>query len=88
MVRSKNYKGIEYVQLNELPVDQRERMKETFNKELFIKILVEGKVLSDCIQYKNYRSWFESIFLLNKDLNRKSHMEKPPIGNEMTVEAV
>lgn len=62
MVCSKVYKGIEYVQLNELPIDQQEKIQGTLNRELFIKILINGEILSNCIQYKNYRSWFENVY--------------------------
>jgi hypothetical protein len=62
MIEAKNFKGIEYVQLAELPEVQRERMAETINKDLFIKIMIDGKIVSDCLQYKHYSVWFNSIF--------------------------
>ena len=38
---SKIFKGIEYVQVSELPQAQREILTQTINPELFIKLLVE-----------------------------------------------
>lgn len=62
MVNSKQYKGIEYVLLNELPDEQKKVIQETLGKDHFIKILADGKILKDCVQYKDYRSWFEKVF--------------------------
>lgn len=62
MVPSQIYKGIEYVQLDDLPFEQKERIQKTLNRDFFIKILVNGVILSNCIQYKDYRNWFEEVF--------------------------
>lgn len=62
MENPKLYKGIEYVQLNELPEDQQRRIRESLNQELFIKILVDGHLHQDCILYKDYKYWFEGTF--------------------------
>jgi hypothetical protein len=55
---AKLFKGIEYVQLSELPQNQREILTQTINQELFIKLLVDGKIVSGCIQYKDYSKWY------------------------------
>ncbi len=57
------YKGIEYVQVSLLPAPQRELISQEINPELFIKILVDDKVLDDCLQYKDYVAWFDSVFV-------------------------
>jgi hypothetical protein len=62
MENPKLYKGIEYVQLNELPEEQRDRIRSTFNEQLFVKILVNGKLLEDCILYKDYKFWFRTVY--------------------------
>ena len=46
-VDAKIYKGIEYVQVSELPQTQREILAQTINQDLFIKLLVDGKVIVD-----------------------------------------
>lgn len=61
-VKSKIFKGIEYVQLSELPNEQRESFIKTVNNDLIIKILISGKVLTDCIQFKDYVSWFDNVY--------------------------
>lgn len=63
MVPSKIYKGIEYIQLDELPLDQQEKIQKTLSREFFIKILVNGQIVSNCIQYRHYRNWFESVYV-------------------------
>jgi hypothetical protein len=71
MENPKKYKGIEYVQLNDLPVDQQTMLKSSLNRDLFIKILVNGSLYQDCILYKDYQSWFEEIYKKNiaEDVN-------------------
>jgi hypothetical protein len=62
MIDSKVYKGIEYVQLCELPLAQREKISETINGDLFIKIMIDGKIVSECLQFKDYSFWYNSVF--------------------------
>jgi hypothetical protein len=62
MIDSKIFKGIEYIQTNELPQTQREKLDETLNKSLFIKILIDGKIISECLQYKDYSYWYNSVY--------------------------
>lgn len=58
-VDSKIFKGIEYVQISELPQAQRELLTHTINPDLFIKLLVDGKIISGCLQYKDYDRWYQ-----------------------------
>jgi hypothetical protein len=58
----KNFKGIEYVLVSELPVAQREMLLQTLPKDHFIKILIDGTIVSQCIQYKDYSNWFDTNF--------------------------
>jgi hypothetical protein len=61
-VDAKIFKGIEYVQLSELPQAQRELLTQTINPDLFIKLLVDGKIISGCLQYKDYNNWYQNHF--------------------------
>ena len=65
-VSPKNFKGINYIQVNQLPKDQYEKFIQTTPKSLHIKILIEGKVVSGCVQYKDYSLWYENVYLANK----------------------
>lgn len=55
---SKIFKGIEYVQVSELPQSQRDILTQTINPELYIKLLIDGKIISGCLQYKDYTKWY------------------------------
>jgi hypothetical protein len=61
-VNSSIYKGIQYVQINALPPDQKEKILSTLNRELFIKILVDGKMIGNCLQFKDYEVWFDNVY--------------------------
>jgi hypothetical protein len=58
----KNYKGIEYVQFNELPQTQQDKLTLSVGPAQFIKILVDGKIIGQCLQYKDYSAWYESVY--------------------------
>jgi hypothetical protein len=61
-VSSKIYKGIEYVQLNDLPKEQKEKISASLNDDNLIKILIDKTIVSNCIQYKDYELWFDTIY--------------------------
>lgn len=61
-VNSKIYKGIEYIQLTDLPQEQQALIVQNLDEDFFIKILVESSVISQCIQYKDYVMWFETVY--------------------------
>lgn len=61
-VDCKIFKGIEYVQVSELPPTQREILAQTINPDLYIKLLVEGKIMSGCLQYKDYSKWYHEHY--------------------------
>ena len=61
-VERKIFKGIEYVTLADLPQSQREVLLQTLSKDHFIKILIEGVIVAQCLQYKDYSFWFENVF--------------------------
>ena len=61
-VDRKIFKGIEYVTVADLPQTQREQLLQTLSKDQFIKILIDGVIVSQCIQYKDYSFWFDNIF--------------------------
>ena len=70
-VNSTIYKGIEYVQVNSLPVDQKEKLLQTINHDLLIKILVDEKLIGNCLLFKDYEIWFDNIY------KGQSHNEPP-----------
>ena len=71
-VNSTIYKGIEYVQVRELPADQQELLLQSINHELLIKIMVEGQLVGNCLQFKDYESWFDNVFKIQQKSDPKS----------------
>jgi len=76
-VKSTIYKGIEFVEIYSLPHEQKQNLLQTINPELFIKILIEGKVMSQCIQYKDYEEWYDNAFISLKDLKKGANISAP-----------
>ncbi len=58
---AKYFKEIEYVAVDELPSQQQELLKEYAEAD-FIKILMDGKVVSNCLQYKEYSHWHANVY--------------------------
>ena len=71
-VNSTIYKGIEYVQVSSLPADQREKLLQTINHDLFIKILVEEKLIGNCLLFKDYEIWFDNIYKPQSHVNPRA----------------
>jgi hypothetical protein len=61
-VDCKNYRGIEYIRVDELPLTQREKLIQTLAKDVFIKIMIDGEIVSRCVMYKDYNYWFENTY--------------------------
>lgn len=64
-VQATHYKGIEFVSFQELPTDQQLLLQHNTRLER-INILINGKIYRDCIQYKTYSAWFESVFIKSR----------------------
>lgn len=60
-VQATVFKGIEFVNLQDLPADQQTLLQHN-NEVERIKILIDGKVSSNCIQYKDYCYWYTMVF--------------------------
>ena len=61
-VNSTVYKGIEFVEISALPPEQRTILLETIDPDLLIKIMVDGKLIPRCLQFKDYEAWYDSAF--------------------------
>lgn len=60
-VQASHYKGIDFVRLHDLPDDQQTLLR--FHLEIErINILIDGKVVSNCIQFKDYSLWYTTVF--------------------------
>ncbi len=66
---SMNYKGIQYVQISSLPVEQKKMILTSINQKLIITILKKAELLHDCLQYQHYLAWYENVFSAMKQEN-------------------
>jgi len=55
------YRGIEFICVSELPDNQQLLLQQVRDPER-IKILMAGKILNNCIQYKAYCDWYTTVF--------------------------
>jgi hypothetical protein len=60
-VNAKVYKGIEFVTVSELPAQQQLLLQHSLEPER-IKILMDGKIHENCIQYKAYSEWHATVY--------------------------
>ncbi len=59
LAKVKIFKGIEFIELDDLPSEQATSFMEWASRDAFIKILIKDKVVSNCIQYKEYKRWYD-----------------------------
>ena len=59
---SENYKGIEYIRISSLPIDQKKYLYKSLNHKLIINILKDDSLMNDCLQYQHYATWYENIY--------------------------
>ncbi len=81
-VQATIYKGIEFVSFHELPTDQQMLLQNNTKLER-IKILVNGKIISNCIQYMDYAAWYNSVF--TKPVPVKKQINNSVILSEVSV---
>lgn len=62
LVASELYKGIKFVRISSLPLDQKNQIWKSINPNTVIKILQGDTLLNDCVQYKHYESWYKNFF--------------------------
>lgn len=58
-IKPEIYKGISFVRLSSLPMDQKQVIAQSKIRK--IKIKTDSSILADCVQYLDYESWYESI---------------------------
>jgi hypothetical protein len=73
--------------LQELPGDQQALLLHNTDVER-IKILVEEKIVSGCIQYKHYCAWYESVFENSIDIPVLKIVEKELLTSPFSLSKV
>jgi len=63
MAERETYKGIEFIRISKLSMDQKAKIITSFPKDKIIKILRDEVLLSDCIQYHEYQEWASQHYL-------------------------
>ncbi len=81
-VQAIHYKGIEFVSFQELPADQQLLLQHNTGLER-IKILMDGKIFKDCVQYKDYSAWYTSVFL--KSIPVQNQFSEPFVLSEAVM---
>ena len=56
-----HFREIDFVVVDELPENQQQALQQTTNLE-YIKILMDGKIIGPCLQYKHYEMWFHQVY--------------------------
>jgi hypothetical protein len=59
--KPKVYKGIEFINISDLPTNQQLLLQHNSKPER-IKILMDGKIQKNCIQYNQYSKWYTSVY--------------------------
>lgn len=61
MIQGKVYKGIEYIRITDLPLNEQLAIREWLTMDTIIKIQTDKELLTECVQYKDYKYWVEKI---------------------------
>ena len=59
--QAKVYKGIEFISVSDLPANQQLLLEHNPTLER-IKILLDGKVIKNCIQFREYEQWYTTVY--------------------------
>ena len=80
-LNSTTYKGIKYIRLNAMPVEEAKALKQTLDQRTLIKILKDDVVIEDCVVYSAYQNWCKSLhqdvqtgILLNRENKPKKQI--------------
>jgi len=82
-INSTTYKGIEYIRLSALPVEEAKTLKQTLNERSLIKILKGDIILDDCVLYSVYMRWYNS--LNTEEAPTVTHSQEPEIREQITI---
>lgn len=65
------------MRISSLPKEQRVNIKLSVSSNLIIKILKDGILLSDCLQYDHYVTWYENVYRIKVEEERPVNLELP-----------
>lgn len=61
-IHKRNFRGIEYISIAELPEELREEIGNWLSDEVLIKIKTEEGIQRNCIQLKDFMHWYENLY--------------------------
>lgn len=61
-VQGRVYRGIEYINIQELPIDQQQALHQSPSYPERVKIMIEGKILDGCLLYRSYLEWYVQVY--------------------------
>lgn len=82
MEKAKHFKGIDYIQVSELPQEEQDQIQNWLSNEVKIKILTPEGLKSDCVLYKDYKYWYDSIYTAIKpvEADEPQKMKRKRLG--------
>lgn len=84
-VQANHYKGIEFVRFQDLPEDQQALLRLNAEVER-INIMIDGKIVSNCIQFKDYSAWYISVF--RKSVAPVKEFSRPVVITEVALDQI
>lgn len=75
-----HFREIDFVVVDELPETQQKALQQSTDLE-FIKILMDGKIVGPCLQYKHYELWFHQVY--KSDLTQALQKEVKEISFQL-----
>lgn len=84
-VQANHYKGIEFVRFQDLPEDQQALLRLNAEVER-INIMIDGKIVSNCIQFKDYSAWY--IFVFRKSVAPVKEFNRPVVITEVALDQI
>lgn len=82
MQTAKRYKGIDYVRLESLPLEEMDQIVNWLNSDTLIKIQTETELMRDCILYKDYEHWYNNVFSKISLVEEQQAGEKYPVAKK------
>jgi hypothetical protein len=56
------YRGISFVHIPDLPLEQQQALKSSPKVPERIKIMMHGKIIDECLQYARYSEWYLGVY--------------------------
>lgn len=69
-ISAKYFREIEYVVVAELPENQQQMLKQFADVD-YIKILIDGKIVGPCVQYKQYNEWYTEVYSKHSNVSNQ-----------------